>query len=195
MSVHNTIISSVAKGDFPSPIIRRMPFKSNLKELANYRKSAPKGNRDMIDKLTELYYNKKIPKYRTVENVIIRLLAGTKNRNAQAKAVREFDKVMQKYTDAMPTTGRIARQIPEKRKKVLSKVVSITLILFRLADAGDAKATVSVPGVSGEKAKEDVRKEAKKDQANVANKSAKAKRKYEKLEQFYIGSCDLRGNA
>ena len=88
--------------------------------------------------------------------------------------------------DAMPTTGRIARQILEKRKKVLSKVLSITLILFRLADAGDAEATVSVPGVSGEKAKEDVRKDAKKEQANVAKDSAKAKRKYGKLEQFYI---------
>ena len=68
---------------------------------------------------------------------------------------------MKKYDDAMPTTGRIARQILEKRKKVLSKVLSITLILFRLADAGDAKATVSVPGVSGDKAKDVVRKEAK----------------------------------
>ena len=77
----------------------------------------------------------------------------------------------------------------------MSKVLSITLILFRLADAGDAKATVSVPGVSGEKSKEDVRKDAKKDQANAANKSAKAKRKYGKLEQLYIGSFDLRVSA
>ena len=49
----------------------------------------------------------------------------------------------------MPTTGRIQRQILEKRKKVLSKVLSITLILFRLANAGDAKATVNVTGYEG----------------------------------------------
>ena len=150
-----------------------MPYKSNLKELANYRKSAPKGNRDMIDKLTELYYNKKIPNYKTVENVVTRLLAKTTNKTIQEKTVREYNKVVEKYSDAMPTTGRIQRQLLEKRKNVLSKVLSITLILFRLADAGDAKATVSVPGVSGEKEKENVRNEAKMDQANVARNRQK----------------------
>ena len=46
-------------------------------------------------------------------------------------------------------------------------MVSITLILFRLADAGDAKATVSVPGVTGDKAKDAVRKQAEQKQENV----------------------------
>ncbi len=74
-------------------------------------------------------------------------------------------------------------------------MVSITLILFRLADAGDAKATVSVPGVSGDKAKDVVRKQAEQKQETVAKKSDRAKRKYVKLEQFYIGSSDLRVTA
>jgi hypothetical protein len=87
------------------------------------------------------------------------------------------------------------RQILAKRKKVLSKVSSITLILFRLADAGDAKATVSVPGVSGQKAKEAVRKDAEWHQEIVAKESTKARRKYGKLYQFYIGSFDLRVSA
>ena len=93
MSVLNTIITTAPKGDFPSLKVRRMPYKSNLKELAEYRKSAPKGNRDMIDKLTELYYNKKIPNYMTVENAVTRLVMKTKNLAIQAKAVREFDKI------------------------------------------------------------------------------------------------------
>ena len=42
MSLHNTIISAVAKNVFPSPIIRTMPLKSNLKQLASYKASAPK---------------------------------------------------------------------------------------------------------------------------------------------------------
>ena len=88
MSVHNTIISSVAKGDFPSLKVRRMPYKSNLRELAEYRKTAPKGNRDMIDKLTELYYNKKIPNYKTVENVVTRLLTKTTNKTVQEKTLK-----------------------------------------------------------------------------------------------------------
>ena len=195
MSVHNTIISSVAKGDFPSPKVRTMPYKSNLKELASYLKIAPSENKPMIKHLIELYSDKKIPMYATVSNAVSRLALKTKNKSINERAVKDYDKIASKYKDSLPSTGRIQRQILEKRKKVLSKVLSITLILFRLADAGDAKATVSVPGVSGEKAKENVRKEAKQDQATVANKSAKAKRKYGKLEQFYIGSFDLRVTA
>ena len=195
MSVHNTIIPVVAKGDFPSPIIRRMPYKSNLKELASYLKIAPSGNKPMIKHLIELYSDQKIPNYKTVGNAVSRLALKTKHTAIQAKAVREYDSIAKKYKDSLPSTGRIQRQILEKRKKVLSKVLSITLILFRLADAGDAKATVSVPGVSGDKAKDVVRKEAEKEQEAVARKSAKAKRKYGKLEQFYIGSFDLRVSA
>ena len=67
MSVHNTIISAVAQSVFPSPKVRTMPYKSNLKELASYKAAAPKENRAMIEHLTELYYNKKIPNYKTVE--------------------------------------------------------------------------------------------------------------------------------
>ena len=69
-------------------------------------------------------------------------------------------------------------------------MVSITLILFRLATVEKEKGepTVSVPG----KSKKDVIKEAKQDMADVVSKSKKAKRKYGTLEQFYIGSFDLR---
>ena len=130
MSVHNTIISPVAKGDFPSPrVSRRMPFKSNLKELAARLAMAPSGNKPMIKHLIELYSDKKIPNYRTVETAVNRLTLKTKNKSIQAKGVREYDKIANKYKDALPSTGRIQRQILEKRKKVLSRVLSITLIL------------------------------------------------------------------
>ena len=149
----------------------------------------------MIDTLIELYINRKISNFNTVENAVTRLASHTKSIPTQTKAVREYDKLTSKYKDALPATGRIARQVLEKRKKVLSKVLSITLILFRLADAGDAKATVSMPGVSGDKAKDVVRSDAKNRQEGVANDSVKARRKYGKLEQFYIGSFDLRVTA
>ncbi len=184
MSVHNTIIPVVAKGDFPSPKVRTMPYKSNLKELASYLKIAPSENKPMIKHLIELYSDKKIPNYKTVENAVNRLTLKTKNTSIQAKGVREYDKIAKKYKDSLPSTGRIQRQILEKRKKVLSKVLSITLILFRLADAGDAKATVSVPGVIGDKAKDAVRKQAEQKQENVAKTNGRTKRKYGELEQF-----------
>ena len=158
MSVHNTIIAATSKGVFPSPIIRTMPLKSNLKELASYKARAPKESRAMIEHLIELYSNKKIPNFKSVENAVTRLASHTKSKPTQAKALKEYDKIAGKYKDALPTTGRIGRQIAEKRKKVQSKVLSITLILFRLANAGDAKATVSVPGVSGEKEKQSIKK-------------------------------------
>ena len=88
MSVHNTIISAVAKSVFPSPKVRTMLYKSNLKELASYKAAAPKENRAMIEHLTELYYNKKIPNYKTVENAVTRLVMKTKNPAIKAKAVR-----------------------------------------------------------------------------------------------------------
>ena len=93
MSVHNTIISPVAKGDFPSPRVRRMPYKSNLKELGEYLKVAPSGNKGMIKHLIELYSDKKIPNYKTVENVVTRLITKTKNTSIQAKGVKEYEKL------------------------------------------------------------------------------------------------------
>ena len=86
MSVHNTIISPVAKGDFPSPRVRRMPYKTNLKELGEYLKVAPSGNKGMIKHLTELYSDKKIPNYKTVENAVNRLALKTKNVAIQKKS-------------------------------------------------------------------------------------------------------------
>ncbi len=121
-----------------------------------------------------------------------RLASHTKSKPTQAKAVKEYDKIAGKYMYALPSTGRIERQIAEKRKKVQSKVLSKTLILFRLASTGDAEATVSVPGVSGEKEKKAIRKDAEAYQEIVAKESTKATRKYGELEQLYIGSFDLR---
>ncbi len=115
----------------------------------------------------------------------------TKNEAINQRAVKDYDKIANKYKDSLPSTGRIQRQILEKRKRILSKVVSITLILFRLATPENEEPTVSVPG----KSKKEVITEAKQDLANVLSKSAKAKRKYGKLEQFYIGSFDLRVSA
>jgi hypothetical protein len=88
MSVHNTIVSPVAKGDFTSPRVRTMHFKSNLKELANYLSIAPSANKPLIKHFIERYSDKKIPMYRTVENAVSRLALKTKNEAIHKKAVR-----------------------------------------------------------------------------------------------------------
>ncbi len=75
----------------------------------------------MINRLIELYTLREIPNFKTVENAVTRLTSNTKSKPTQAKAVGEYDKIVSKHKDALPATGRIARQILEKRKKVLSK--------------------------------------------------------------------------
>ena len=44
-----------------------MGYKSKIKELEDSIKSAPKDNKGMIQTLTELYRDRKIPQFRTVE--------------------------------------------------------------------------------------------------------------------------------
>ena len=88
MSVHNTIISPVAKGDFPSLRVRRMPYKTNLKELGEYLKVAPSGNKPLIKHLVELYTDRKIPMYTTVEHAVSRLALKTKNEAIQKKPLK-----------------------------------------------------------------------------------------------------------
>ena len=117
MFVHNTIISSFAKSVFPSPIIRTMPLKSNLKELASYKASAPKENRAMIEHLIELYSNKKILNFKTVENAVARLASHTKSKPTQTKAVREYDKIAKhvqgRSTDHRPHPAANLREAKE----------------------------------------------------------------------------------
>ncbi len=89
MSVHNRIIPSVAKGVFPSPIIRIMPLKSNLKELASYKACAPKENRGTIEHLFELCFNKKIFNFRSSDKACLT----HESKPTQAKALKEYDKI------------------------------------------------------------------------------------------------------
>ena len=89
MSVHNTIIAAAAKADFSNLKVRRtMPYKSNLKELDEYLKVAPSGNKGMIKHLIELYSEKKISNYKTVENVVTRLISKTKHSNSSKGRAR-----------------------------------------------------------------------------------------------------------
>ena len=168
-----------------------MSIKSKLKELASYKASAPKENRGMIDHLIELYSSKEIPNFKTVANSVMRLSNKTKSKPIQEKAVREYERITGKYKDALQTTGRIGRSIAEKRLRTAGKLASITLILFCRANAGDAPATVSVAG-DGKDMKNKTRSQGKRILETVKDKSAKHARKYGDLEQFYIGSFDVR---
>jgi hypothetical protein len=91
-------------------------------------------------------------------------------KSIQAKALKEFEGIANKCKDALPTTGRIERQIAEKRKKVQTRVTSITLF-FRRANAGDAGDCLNVPGYGGHKAKRTMGTEGKEASSYVAKKT------------------------
>ena len=86
----------------------------------------------------------------------------TKHKGIQERALKDYTATVAKYADALPTTGKLERSIEEKQRKVGTRIGSITLILFRRANAGDAEATVNVQGIGGEAAKEGIRKTGKK---------------------------------
>ena len=130
----------------------------------------------MIQSLIELYSSRKIPNYISVENAVNRLAVKSKSKAVQAKALKVHEALTEKYKDALPTTGRIERSIAEKRLRTGGKVMSITLILFRRASAGDAEATVNVQG-GGKAKKNEARAEGEKMLETVKDKSGKRARK------------------
>jgi len=190
--VTNTTFAS----KFSEPIVRPMPVsKAKMNELRAYKKDAPNSNKEMIQHVIDLYEGKKIPNFKTAENVLLRLSNTSKNKAIQERGLKDYKAVVAKYADALPTTGRLTRQIAEKQRKVGTRIGSITLILFRRANTGDAEATVNVPGMGGTVQKQSMRKTAKRIHQEISDSSAKSKRKYGDLEQFYIGSFDLRLDA
>ncbi len=62
-----------------------MGYKSNIKEFEDLKKSAPKGNTDMIQTLIELHRDRKIPKFRTVEIAVNRLSLRVKSRARRSR--------------------------------------------------------------------------------------------------------------
>ena len=91
MSVHNTIYTSASINDFPSHKVRKtMGYKSNIKELEDLEKSA-QDNKGMIQTLIELYRDRKIPQFRTVELAVNRLSLRVKSKAIQAKALKDFE--------------------------------------------------------------------------------------------------------
>ena len=79
-----------------------MGYKSNIKELEDLKKSAPKDNKGMIQTLLELYRDRKIPQFRTVELAVNRLSLRVKSKAIQAKALKDFEALTKKYMDALP---------------------------------------------------------------------------------------------
>ena len=84
-----------------------MTFRSNIELLTSY-KSRSNPNNDKIDIITDLYKDKTIPNIKTAENAVV-LLSST-HKATIPKALASFNKLVSKYSDAEPITGRLSRQ-------------------------------------------------------------------------------------
>ena len=87
-----------------------MTVKSNIKLLqALVNKRSP--TRTQQEKVVQKYKERKIANYLSAENLMLKL------QNSRASVVEKALKELQKYEDAQPVTGRINRQIEEKKQK------------------------------------------------------------------------------
>ena len=83
-----------------------MTFKNNIKLLNSYKSRSNKNN-DKIDSVIRLYQEKKIPNMKTAENAIV--LVSSKHKATIPKALDNYDKLVNKYIEAEPMTGRLSR--------------------------------------------------------------------------------------
>ena len=122
-----------------------------------------------------LYAEKKIRNIKTAENVIFRISQPRYQRSGQAEA--EYQRLVNRYSEAEPMTGRLERE--SLRKKV--KTYSATMMLFKKVDDWDKEKkkepdpTMLVEGADTKKLKTSLKE-----------------RKYQDLRQFYIGTFDIR---
>ena len=123
--------------------------KSNIRELRDLKRRAPKENRTHVDNIIDLYANRQIGNFRTAENIVTRLSVKTSIPTSINKTTSIYDEIISKYGEAQPGTGRLDRETNSKAKKTYS----LTMILFREPDAGDTKASkVSINVESSSKA-------------------------------------------
>ena len=84
------------------------------------------------------FMKKNIRNCLTAENAVNRLAIQTKNKARIERAEADYQKIVAKYTEAEPMTGRLDREINAK-KKLRQKTYSVTMILFRKAEPKEEK--------------------------------------------------------
>ena len=119
------MISSIKR--FSDTKVITMPPKANknlkyLRQLAYDVKNFMKDkDGNLIDhkqkarNILKLYETRKIENFRTAENVLVRL--GNSRIVKSGNADREYDKVVKKYSDALPATGKLEREREPEEKK------------------------------------------------------------------------------
>ena len=93
-----------------------MTVKSNIIRLKAFiNKRSP--TRPQQEQVVKDYEDRKIANYLTAENLLLKLQSSNK------KVVQKSLQERLKYEDAQPVTGKITREIEEKKKEIHSKDV------------------------------------------------------------------------
>ena len=95
-----------------------MTCKQVIEELIGDLKTAPDANKDRIRHIIELYQDEKIANSRTALNVVSLLASKNKLTIKSGRAIKEYDKVVSKDQDALPTTGRLKREADQNARSV-----------------------------------------------------------------------------
>ena len=99
-----------------------MTFKTNINELKSYVSRAPVDNKVRIRIIIRLYENKQIPNFKTVLNNVVLLASKNKNTIKSGRPVKEYNKIIDKYEEAKPITGRLKKEEEKiKIKGILKK--------------------------------------------------------------------------
>ena len=87
-------------------------FKQNVKHLKGFIPRTVKRNVEQVKKLIELYEQRKIPSYKSVENAVIKLAhpyLGTKGDDQHL-----YTNLVRKYEEARPLESRLERERPRE---------------------------------------------------------------------------------
>ena len=84
-------------------------FKTNIIGLRSYLKNAPDSNKARINDVIKLYEERKIRNIKTALNTIESLASNNKNTISSGKPLRLYNNVIDKYSNALPMTGRRVR--------------------------------------------------------------------------------------
>ena len=106
-----------------------MIFKQVIQELKGDLKTAPDANKDRIRHIIELYQDKKIANSRTALHVVSLLACKNKLTIKSGRAIKEYDKVVNKYQYALPTTGRLKREADENARRAKDVVDSADIVI------------------------------------------------------------------
>ncbi|MFM7987575.1 MAG: hypothetical protein ACKPKO_50500, partial [Candidatus Fonsibacter sp.] len=88
-----------------------MTLKTNIAELKSYMAKASKVAKLKIEKI-KLYEDRKIANFKTALNTVMALAFPLTLKSGRGD--KEYDRVIAKYENATPATGRIAREIEQK---------------------------------------------------------------------------------